>query len=276
MARTTVRHVPGVVQRGALHTVTAASRSPEERERSAARGLQKDTTMQVMNRTLGFGLATAVTGSLAIAQPPPPPAGQAAQPMSFFVTSAGSGNGANLGGLAGADRALPDAGDRRGARRQDVARVSEHAGGERPAAVNARDRIGAGPWYNAQGRAHRAERRRSARRHARAGAPRQQRRQADGAHREGRRDQRRRRHAEPARHADRLAARRHRVHRRARITPAATGRAARRPAARSSGITIAPAAATRRGTRRIRAAAAARRTWSSTGGAGLFYCFAVN
>ena len=35
-------------------------------------------------------------------QPPPAPAQQ--QPMSFFVTSVGLGNGANLGGLAGADR----------------------------------------------------------------------------------------------------------------------------------------------------------------------------
>jgi len=48
-------------------------------------------------------VALAIAGSLMLlAQQPPqqtPP-----QPMSFFVTSAGSGKGANLGGLAGADR----------------------------------------------------------------------------------------------------------------------------------------------------------------------------
>ena len=56
-----------------------------------------------MTRTFGIGVTLAIVGGsyLATAQQPPaaPP-----QPMSFFVTSAGSGNGANLGGLAGADR----------------------------------------------------------------------------------------------------------------------------------------------------------------------------
>lgn len=76
---------------------------------------------------------------------------QQAPPMSFFITSAGSGNGAALGGLEGADRhcqALADAAGSRGL--QWRAYLSAIARDGKPA-VNARDRIGAGPWYNAKG-----------------------------------------------------------------------------------------------------------------------------
>ncbi|HZQ12434.1 MAG TPA: lectin [Pseudolabrys sp.] len=68
--------------------------------------------------------------------------------MSFFVTSHGPGKGADLGGLAGAD-----------AHCQSLA-ASAGAGGKTwhaylstqgPGAVNARDRIGKGPWVNAKG-----------------------------------------------------------------------------------------------------------------------------
>ncbi len=68
--------------------------------------------------------------------------------MSFFITSVGTGNGANLGGLAGADelcqRLAQDAGR---------AGVTWHAylSTQGPTAVNARDRIGKGPWYNQRG-----------------------------------------------------------------------------------------------------------------------------
>lgn len=70
------------------------------------------------------------------------------QPMSFFITSVGKGDGANLGGLAGADahcQALASAAGR-GA-------VTWHAylSTQGPNAVNARDRIGSGPWFNAAG-----------------------------------------------------------------------------------------------------------------------------
>ncbi len=80
------------------------------------------------------------------AQPPTPP-----QPMSFFITSVGAGDGANLSGLAGADAhcqklaAAVGAGDR-----PWHAYLSAAAAGGQ-AAVNARDRIGQGPWYNAKG-----------------------------------------------------------------------------------------------------------------------------
>jgi hypothetical protein len=73
------------------------------------------------------------------------------QPMSFFITSVGPGQGANLGGLEGADRhcqtlaVAAGAGDRTWR-----AYVSTTAATGQPA-VNARDRIGPGPWFNAKG-----------------------------------------------------------------------------------------------------------------------------
>lgn len=73
------------------------------------------------------------------------------QPMGFFITSAGPGDGANLGGLAGADahcqRLAQEAG---GGARSWRAYLSTTAGGGQ-APVNARDRIGNGPWHNARG-----------------------------------------------------------------------------------------------------------------------------
>ena len=71
--------------------------------------------------------------------------------MSFFITSAGSGDGANLGGLAGADQHCQDLAYAVGfgdvTWRAYLSTVS--MGGE--AAVNARDRIGDGPWHNYAG-----------------------------------------------------------------------------------------------------------------------------
>ena len=89
-------------------------------------------------------LALSVTfGSyLALAQQQAPP------PMSFFITSVGKGDGANYGGLAGADahcQQLAAAAGRGGAKW--VAYLSTQG----PGAVNARDRIGTGPWANARG-----------------------------------------------------------------------------------------------------------------------------
>ena len=70
------------------------------------------------------------------------------EPMTFFVTSVGLGNGADLGGLAGAD-----------AHCQELAAAVGRGGvtwraylsTQGPEVVNARDRIGDGPWYNASG-----------------------------------------------------------------------------------------------------------------------------
>ena len=73
-------------------------------------------------------------------------------PMSFFVTSTGPGDGANLGGLEGADAhcQMLAAGAGRGSATWR-AYLSQASGFGGPAAINARDRIGTGPWYNANG-----------------------------------------------------------------------------------------------------------------------------
>jgi hypothetical protein len=90
---------------------------------------------------LGIGAAIAAARNAAAQAPK----------ISFFITSAGPGNGANLGGLAGADKhcqtlaAAVGAGDRTWR-----AYLSATSDGKQ-AAVNARDRIGKGPWYNAKG-----------------------------------------------------------------------------------------------------------------------------
>lgn len=79
-----------------------------------------------------------------------PVQGQSAN-MSFFVTSAGPGEGADLGGLEGADAHCALLADQAGA--GDLtwrAYLSTTAGDGQPA-VNARDRIGVGPWYNSAG-----------------------------------------------------------------------------------------------------------------------------
>ncbi len=71
--------------------------------------------------------------------------------MSFFVTSANPGQGGNLGGLAGADQYCQALATAVGAgQRTWRAYLSTQATGGQPA-VNARDRIGAGPWRNAAG-----------------------------------------------------------------------------------------------------------------------------
>jgi hypothetical protein len=68
--------------------------------------------------------------------------------MSFFVTSVGVGDGANLGGLEGADAHCQSLAEAAGAGDKTwVAYLSTQGEG----AVNARDRIGEGPWVNAQG-----------------------------------------------------------------------------------------------------------------------------
>src|SRR5881296_2791137 len=71
----------------------------------------------------------------------PPP------PMSFFVTSVGKGDGANYGGLAGADAHCQSLARAAGSTKTYHAYLSTQG----PGAVNARDRIGNGPWYNARG-----------------------------------------------------------------------------------------------------------------------------
>lgn len=75
----------------------------------------------------------------------------AAQDMSFFITSKGTGDGANLGGLAGADAHCQKLAQAAGSGGKTWrAYLSASAADGKPA-VNARDRIGSGPWFNAKG-----------------------------------------------------------------------------------------------------------------------------
>jgi hypothetical protein len=101
-----------------------------------------------IRRALFLLLATtvfAVTTFLAWGRPEPQ-----ANSMTFFVTSAGPGNGANLGGLAGADAQCQKLAMAVGAgNRMWRAYLSANPMGQ--PAVNARDRIGRGPWVNVKG-----------------------------------------------------------------------------------------------------------------------------
>ena len=74
--------------------------------------------------------------------------GQQPDPMTFFVASAGSGEGADLGGLDGADALCQSLAAEVGAGDRTWRAYLSTQG---PNAVNARDRIGTGPWHNAQG-----------------------------------------------------------------------------------------------------------------------------
>jgi hypothetical protein len=75
---------------------------------------------------------------------------ESSRPMSFFITSAGPGNGADLGGLEGADRHCQELAGSVGASGTWRAYLSASASDGAPA-VHARDRIGDGPWHNAKG-----------------------------------------------------------------------------------------------------------------------------
>jgi hypothetical protein len=71
--------------------------------------------------------------------------------MSFFVTSVGSGNGADLGGLNGADQHCNKLAAGAGAGGKTWSAYLSTQGRDGAQTVNARDRIGKGPWHNAKG-----------------------------------------------------------------------------------------------------------------------------
>ena len=97
-----------------------------------------------MKRIVVLGFAVALMA-------PSAPAVTAQGNLSFFITSVGSGKGADLGGLAGADAHCQALAMAAGAgTRQWRAYLSAAAANGQPA-VNAKDRIGAGPWVNAKG-----------------------------------------------------------------------------------------------------------------------------
>jgi hypothetical protein len=114
-----------------------------------------------MKKTLGVLAAITVMmlGTFVLIAQQAPPAGQgrggqggrgggAPAPMSFFVTSVGKGDGANYGGLAGADAHCQSLAAAAG---RGMATWRAYLSTQGPGAVNARDRIGAGPWANARG-----------------------------------------------------------------------------------------------------------------------------
>lgn len=87
----------------------------------------------------------ALSGLLVLAQPP---GGGDTPSMGFFISSVGIGNGGDLGGLEGADAHCQSLASAAGAGdRTWHAYLSTQGDG----AVNARDRIGSGPWANAEG-----------------------------------------------------------------------------------------------------------------------------
>ena len=97
---------------------------------------------------LALSASALVTANAAAQVAPAAPA-----PMTFFITSMGKGDGANLGGLAGADAHCQTLADATGTRlptgRSWKAYLSAVGTDGKP--INARDRIGVGPWHNAKG-----------------------------------------------------------------------------------------------------------------------------
>jgi hypothetical protein len=83
----------------------------------------------------------------AVTAPVSVPIAAQGQSISFFVSSTGSGNGGNLGGLAGADKHCQALAAKAGAGNREW---RAYLSTSRPD-VHARDRVGTGPWYNAKG-----------------------------------------------------------------------------------------------------------------------------
>lgn len=74
-----------------------------------------------------------------------------AENMSFFITSEGSADGANLGGLDGADEHCNQLASAAGSGKSQWRAYLSTQARDGVSAVNARDRIGDGPWFNAKG-----------------------------------------------------------------------------------------------------------------------------
>jgi len=111
---------------------------------SMMKGRHMPLSIAVLSR-MGAGavaLAMAVAGAPAQAQT----AG-----MTFFVTSSGIGNGGNLGGLAGADNWCQQLAQAAGAGSKTWRAYLSTQAADGASAINARDRIGKGPWQNAKG-----------------------------------------------------------------------------------------------------------------------------
>lgn len=95
-------------------------------------------------------ISTLLTAAIPLALMTAVPGVAQEKPMGFFITSVGSGIGADLGGLEGADAHCAKLAEAAGSTgRTWKAYLSTQEEGKR--GVSARDRIGQGPWYNAKG-----------------------------------------------------------------------------------------------------------------------------
>src|ERR1700674_2947029 len=107
-----------------------------------------------MKRTIVLFAGAAMSvmaGSLVVfAAQAPGGAAPPRMPTSFFVTSVGLGKGGDLGGIAGADAHCQSLAQAAGAGSRTW-RAYLSTNGQATPPVNARDRIGNGPWQNAKG-----------------------------------------------------------------------------------------------------------------------------
>src|SRR5207245_9330811 len=121
--------------------MAAGSRPGKAATKSTARRIDMRGMMQ---SGTGATLALLIFGPLAAAK-------AQSSAMTFFGTSVGSGKGADFGGLQGADKHCQSLAAAAGAGAKTWhAYLSTQASGSSPA-VNAKDRIGKGPWQNAKG-----------------------------------------------------------------------------------------------------------------------------
>ena len=111
-------------------------------------------TRIIKNSTFLAALALSVCGGVVAAN------GQSAdtEKMSFFITSTGGGDGANYGGLEGADNHCQALASAAGSTKEWAAYLSAQMIIDRSSGkpvvtngISARDRIGSGPWHNATG-----------------------------------------------------------------------------------------------------------------------------
>jgi hypothetical protein len=124
-------------RRGVLIECGRALRDPNKKMKS-------EDPMKILSRVC---LVTAVSLAAFAAQPAQAQSGTA----SFFLTSAGPGKGADLGGIDGADKHCQSLAQATGAGAKTWhAYLSTQAADGKPA-VNAKDRIGKGPWQNVKG-----------------------------------------------------------------------------------------------------------------------------
>ena len=106
---------------------------------------QLEDDMNSTMRISAFALAASVVVGISASAP-----AQQAN-MTFFVTSAGSGKGADLGGLAGADRICQSLAQAAGAGGHTWHAYLSTQAADGQSAVNACDRVGRGPWQNVTG-----------------------------------------------------------------------------------------------------------------------------